>query len=360
MEDLVKEDALWASPQCGSWCPSSDPAGAVAEGEGIVSHETRTATLLPRRRPNTPAARPVTELQLSRMLSAVVETVEEVGYARATVSHVIGRARVSRKTFSDVFANREDCFLAAFEQAVFKATMLAREAYDSESSWQEGIRSALVRVLKLMDEEPRLARFVVVDSLAAGATVLRRRAQVLGELARIIDEGRPHGDVAGEPPRVTSELVVASVLGLLYGRLLEECEEPLTDLLGPLMGAIVLPYLGAKTALRELSRPAPSSRGTTRTRRLARDRDPLAGFDLRLTYRTVRVLMVIAECPGGCNREIANGSGITDQGQISRLLARLAGLKLVENRGESKAKSRPNAWHLTPRGARLERAVRLG
>jgi len=293
------------------------------------------------------------------MLSAVVETVEEGGYARTTGSHVICRARVSRKTFDDVFANREDCFLAAFEQALFKATMLAREAYDSESSWQEGIRSALARVLMLMDGEPRLARFVVVDSLAAGATVLRRRAQVLGELAQIIDEGRLHGDVAGELPRLTGELVVASVLGLLYGRLLEECEEPLTDLLAPLMGAIVLPYLGAKAA-RELSRPAPSSRGTTRTRRLARDRHPLAGFDLRLTYRTVRVLMVIAEGPGGCNREIANGSGITDQGQISRLLARLAGLKLVENRGESNAKSRPNAWHLTPRGARLERTVRLG
>lgn len=102
------------------------------------------------------------------------------------------------------------------------------------------------------------------------------------------------------------------------------------------------------------------SRGTTRRRQLARDSDPLAGFDLRPTYRTVRVLMAVAECPGGCNREIANGSGILDQGQISRLLARLAGVNLVENRGESNAKTAPNAWHLTPRGARLERTVRLG
>jgi DNA-binding MarR family transcriptional regulator len=105
---------------------------------------------------------------------------------------------------------------------------------------------------------------------------------------------------------------------------------------------------------------ARDSLGTTRTRQLVRESDRPAGFDLRVTYRTVRVLMAVAECPGGCNREIANGSGIIDQGQISRLLARLAVLKLVENRGESKATSRPNAWHLTPRGARLERTVRLG
>jgi hypothetical protein len=104
---------------------------------------------------------------------------------------------------------------------------------------------------------------------------------------------------------------------------------------------------------------ARDSRGTTRTRQVARDGDPLASVQLRLTYRTVRVLMAVAEWPGGCNREVANGSGIIDQGQISRLLARLAGLKLVENRGETNAKTAPNAWHLTPRGAHLERTVRL-
>ena len=44
---------------------------------------------------------------------------------------------------------------------------------------------------------------------------------------------------------------------------------------------------------------------------------------MRLTYRTVRVLMVIAGHAGASNREIAQGSGIVDQGQISKLLARL-------------------------------------
>ena len=55
------------------------------------------------------------------MLAAAVEAVEEVGYARMTVAQVIGRARVSRKTFYDVFADREDCFLAAFDQAIAQA-----------------------------------------------------------------------------------------------------------------------------------------------------------------------------------------------------------------------------------------------
>ena len=79
---------------------------------------------------------------------------------------------------------------------------------------------------------------------------------------------------------------------------------------------------------------------------------------MRLTYRTVRVLVVIGERPGASNREIADLSGVADQGQISKLLARLARLELVENTGEGQEKGGPNAWRLTPRGARVERATR--
>jgi predicted transcriptional regulator len=72
----------------------------------------------------------------------------------------------------------------------------------------------------------------------------------------------------------------------------------------------------------------------------------------------VRVLTVIAEHPGASNREIAEGSDIADQGQISKLLTRLARLKLVENKGGGQERGASNAWHLTERGAQVERATR--
>jgi len=68
--------------------------------------------------------------------------------------------------------------------------------------------------------------------------------------------------------------------------------------------------------------------------------------------------MVIAEQPGANNRQIAEGSGIVDQGQISKLLARLARLALVENVGDGQERGASNAWHLTPRGIQVERATR--
>jgi AcrR family transcriptional regulator len=292
------------------------------------------------------------------MLAAAVEAVEEVGYARMTVAQVISRARVSRKTFYDVFTDREDCFLAAFEQALGQASSIARDAYESESTWRDGIRAALARLLMFMDEEPGLAKLCVVEALGAGERVLDRRAKVLDELAVIIDRGRAATNATREPPEVTAEGVVGAIFAVLHTRVLEPDAEPLTGLLNSLMSMIVLPYLGARAAGRELSRPPLDVPTDARPLVPARHKDPLEGLNMRLTYRTVRVLMVIAEHPGASNREIAEGSGIVDQGQISKLLNRLARLKLVENLGEGQEKGAANAWHLTARGAQVERATR--
>jgi AcrR family transcriptional regulator len=320
-------------------------------------YETRTATARLRSGPNGLPRAQVRETQRSRMLSAVVEGVEEVGYAHITVAHVIGRARVSRKTFYDVFADREDCFLAAFEQALAQARLLACEAYERESGWREGIRSALARLLVFVDEEPALARLCVVEALGAGGRVLERRSEVLDELAQVIDRGRLATSATRNPPEITAEGVVGAIFAVLHTRVLEGGKESLTDLLGPLMSMIVLPYLGAKAASRELSRPAPIPRDR-RSRGLARSKDPPEGLNMRLTYRTVRVLMAAAEHPGASNREIAEGSGIVDQGQISKLLTRLTRLSLIENLGEGQQKGAANAWHLTACGAQVERAAR--
>jgi DNA-binding MarR family transcriptional regulator len=72
----------------------------------------------------------------------------------------------------------------------------------------------------------------------------------------------------------------------------------------------------------------------------------------------VRVLTFIGEHPGASNREVADGAGISDQGQISKLLTRLERLELVVNTGEGQTQGGSNSWHLTERGSLVERATR--
>jgi AcrR family transcriptional regulator/DNA-binding MarR family transcriptional regulator len=320
--------------------------------------KTRVGTPRLRPGPNGLPRGQVTEIQRSRMLTAAVQAVAEVGYARMTVAQVIGRAKVSRKTFYDVFLDREDCFLAAFEQAVAQARALVVESYTLESGWREGVRAGLARLLMFMDAEPNLAKLCVVETLGAGPRVLDSRAKVLDELAQVIDRGRSVRTATHEPPDVTAEGVIGAVFAVLHTRLLESGQEPLSNLLAPLMSMIVLPYLGSRAASRELARPAPKPRKATRLPVRPRSRDPLEGLDMRLTYRTVRVLVGIGAHPGASNRKIAKDSGIADQGQISKLLTRLQRLDLVENRGDGQRKGASNAWHLTERGAEVERAAR--
>lgn len=80
---------------------------------------------------------------------------------------------------------------------------------------------------------------------------------------------------------------------------------------------------------------------------------------MRVTYRTLRVLSVIGERPGVSNREVADRAGVADQGQMSKLLARLERLGLLSNSaGGAPGRGEPNAWCLTPRGEEVERATR--
>ena len=324
---------------------------AFVQQTGNVKPRPRTSpSPLPRGR--------VTEIQRRRMLAAALEAVGEDGYARMTVAQVISRAKVSRKTFYDVFADREDCFLAALEQTVGQVATRVRDAYEGEPAWRDAIRAGLSELLIFLDEEPALARLCLVEALGAGPRVLERRAELLEDLAAIVDRGRVVSNAVREPPEVAAEGVVGAVFAVLHTRALERRAERFACLLGSLMNIVVLPYLGARAAGRELSRPTPAPRRSGGDPAVLASRDPMAGLSMRLTYRTVRVLVVIGERPGASNREIAERSDVADQGQISKLLARLARLELVENTGEGQEKGGSNAWHLTPRGARVERATR--
>lgn len=306
---------------------------------------------------NGPWSEQLAAIQRARILAAAMDTVDEVGYARMTVTQVVRRARVSRRTFYELFRDRDDCVLAVFEQALSRARLLAAQAYGQESCWREGVRAALERLLVFMEEEPVVARLCLVEALAAGDGVLERRARALDELVEIIDRGRSLASAAHEPPRVAAEGIVGGILGVLQRRMLEDPSEPLRDLFGPLMSIVVRPYLGATAASRELRRPPPATLDR-RLRPPERGRDPLDGLKIRLSHRTVLVLRFIGERPGASNREIAAGSGIVDQGQISRLLNRLARLDLIQNHGGGQEKGAANAWQLTARGARLERDTR--
>jgi AcrR family transcriptional regulator len=298
----------------------------------------------------------VSQTQRSRMLSSAVQVISEYGYGEMSVARITSGAGVSRRTFYDLFQDREDCFLAAFEDAVVRARELMIAAYDGERGWREQTRAALLALLAFLDREPGVRSLLIVDALKAGPRVQERRTQLLEELSSVLHDQGSSAKAGSDLPALTGEGVTGAVLGVIHTRLLAKRSGSMVELLNPLMGLIVLPYLGPAAARAELARPEPEVRATRLVRR-SRAGDPLAGLPMRITYRTLVVLAAIAEHPGASNRGVAGEAGISDQGQISKLLARLEGLGLVENTGEGQPSGEPNAWHLTPQGRQVQQAT---
>jgi AcrR family transcriptional regulator len=300
------------------------------------------------------ARKQVADIQRARMLSAMVELAAERGAAATAVAHVITRSGVSRRTFYEIFEDREDCFVAAFDDAVERILEVVAPAYVDGHKWQEKIRGGLTALLEFCEREPRVGRLVFVDSLAAEPRVLEMRRSVVSVAIGVVDSGRDEIRGGSEPPPLTAEGIVGSVVSVIQSRLLDRQSDQLLALVNPLMSMIVLPYLGRAASNRELKQVVQEVPKPTIPRA---ESSLLREIGMRLTYRTVRVLEAVAEHPNGSNRQIGDSSGIADQGQISKLLTRLEGFGLVENLGGDLARGAPNAWLLSEKGRELHGAI---
>jgi hypothetical protein len=129
------------------------------------------------------------------------------------------------------------------------------------------------------------------------------------------------------------------------------------------MATIVLPYRRHAAAARELARHIPAHTGAQG--RGGKSVAPVGSLatpvDFRLTVRTHMVLAAVAELSergsDPSNRQISDAAGIRDQGQISKLLARLEGHGLLRNTG-GQSLGVPNAWQLTFHGEEIAQAGR--
>jgi AcrR family transcriptional regulator len=333
--------------------------GVARVGVGGVPVERRgpwaKRLALPR---DTPRAR-VEEIQRSRLLAAAAAMFDELGYEQVSVQRITHRARVSRRTFYELFDNREECLVALLDDVAGRVVRELEAAGLGGLEWRERVRGGLWVILSFLDAEPVLARVCVVQALHGGSVVVERRAELMGRLAAVLDEGRREGLRGEECTLVTAEGLVGGALGVVYARLRSGGGGLLVGLLDELMGMIVLQYLGVKAARREQRRaaPAPVRVPCGGTVPVGVERDPLDGVEMRLTYRTARVLECIAARPGASNRAVGEGAGVVDPGQISKLLRRLERRGLAVNTGGGRLSGEPNAWALTALGSEIARRL---
>lgn len=131
--------------------------------------------------------------QRARLLQAATEAVAELGYVKTTVADILGRAGVSRATFYQLFTDKEDCFVAAYQlNAQFVAAAMKAVL---EQVRTEGELDALGRLERVLDvfltalrSAPALARVFLVEVYAAGPAAIEQRRASMEEFADIVAE----------------------------------------------------------------------------------------------------------------------------------------------------------------------------
>src|SRR5665809_52726 len=128
--------------------------------------------------------------QRARLLEAVGRAVAGKGYAAATIDDIVRGAGVSKMTFYEHFADKEGCFLAAYEAAAEELFRRVREAHETGGEWVQRTRAGIAAYLRWLAAEPALARVFLIEVAAAGPRAAEARERLRDRYAELMRERR--------------------------------------------------------------------------------------------------------------------------------------------------------------------------
>lgn len=158
----------------------------------------------------------VAKLQRARLLDAMARVVAAVGYEETSVERVLVQAGVSRRTFYELFDDREDCFLAAYDDAMQRAFRVVIEAYLECEAPEQRIEAALEAYLRFCAQEPHVARMCIVEVFAAGPKARERRAQAMDRMAGLMEHALNELRGDDKLDRLAAQALVGGVHEVIY------------------------------------------------------------------------------------------------------------------------------------------------
>jgi AcrR family transcriptional regulator len=159
-----------------------------------------------------------------RLVLGMVAAVAERGYAATTITDVVRHARVSRRTFYEHFADKESCFLAAYDAVSDGVLAGIAGAEAGVSDWQQRILAGVRAYLEALAAEPEIARVFTVEILTAGPAALARRREVLRRFAAHIQDRVAEAIGAGAPATPLSDRQALALAGAIHELVLATLE----------------------------------------------------------------------------------------------------------------------------------------
>lgn len=190
------------------------------------------------------------ENQRRRIFDSLAAVSAQKGYADVSVQDIISLARVSRRTFYDLFADKENCFLSAFETIAVRVFNEVNTAYHAAGDpWSRRLAAALQALTDLYASEPSLARLATVDVLAAGPEALARRDATLRQFTVFLEGGKPELPATVPNADLMARAVVGGLWEAVYSYVRDDQAEDLGRLVPDLVYCALVPYIGHSRAL---------------------------------------------------------------------------------------------------------------
>lgn len=189
--------------------------------------------------------------QRERLIAGLAEAVAENGYGGTTIAHITRHAAVSRRTFYEHFASKDECFVAAYDTVMAELSERVGKAFEEqEDDWPRAVKAGIAAMLGFLAAEPNLARLCIVEALVAGPVVVERYDAAIQSFVpyfRSGREGRPP-DVLARLSPTTEEALVGGMMSLISRRIIAGKTTELESLLPDLVEFTLSPYIGGPEA----------------------------------------------------------------------------------------------------------------
>jgi AcrR family transcriptional regulator len=197
------------------------------------------------------------EHQRERILDAATRVFAERSFQAATIDDIVAAAKVGVGSFYDLFDNKSDCFVQAYDRIVADAKARIAAAVPAEAPWPEQACAALWTLLRLVEADPVGARVALVEVQTAGAGALTRHEETIDGVIPLLARGRAENPALAELPSHLEEAIAGGLAWLLQQRLVQGEFEGAEAYLPDVLEIAVVPYVGRDAAADLLSSARP-------------------------------------------------------------------------------------------------------
>ncbi len=130
-----------------------------------------------------PTPEEVTDTQRRRLMLGMTRAIARKGFAEASVADALIEVRVSRKTFYELFKDKEDCFIAAYKVA--HAALVAhihKAAHPIRSPLRQSVAEHRA-YLEFFTKDPEIGKAFVVGIRSAGERAMEKHERALDVFA---------------------------------------------------------------------------------------------------------------------------------------------------------------------------------